>query len=164
MLLSLLADRFQLKFHSESKEGPAYFLLQGDKPLKLSEPASKDAYPLVGSAGKISGTGILGVNASMPLLAERLRYYLGRPVIDQTGIKGSFDFKYFYESDDPHPDVISTTITSVEELGLKLKSGKSPVETIVILSTLDSGSDMARTTSAMFVISLSTTAACVHPW
>lgn len=132
MLLSLLADRFKLKFNSESKEGPVYFLLRGDKPLKLSEPASKDAYPVISSAGKISGTGIRGVNASMSLLAERLCYYMGRPVIDQTGIKGSFDFQYYYESDDPHPDVVSTTITSVEEVGLKLKAGKAPVETVVI--------------------------------
>jgi uncharacterized protein (TIGR03435 family) len=132
MLLSLLADRFQLKFHNENNEGPVYFLLKGDKALKLIEPASKDAYPSVGSAGKISGTGIRAENASMPLLAERLCYYLGRPVIDQTGIKGSFDFEYLYDPDDAHPDVVSTTITSVEEIGLKLKSGKAPVQRVVI--------------------------------
>ena len=37
-----------------------------------------------------------------------------------------------------------------------------PIDTMVILSTFDNGSTIARTTSAMLVMSLSTTAACVH--
>ena len=68
----------------------------------------------------------------MPILAFKLSQYMGRPVVDRTGIKGYFDFQYDYVSDDPHPNVISTIITSIEELGLKLKSGKGPVDTIVI--------------------------------
>jgi uncharacterized protein (TIGR03435 family) len=73
-----------------------------------------------------------GINASMQLLAERLMRYLGRPVMDQTGIKGSFDFKYEYVSDDPHPDVVSTILTSVEAVGLKLEASNGQVERIVI--------------------------------
>jgi uncharacterized protein (TIGR03435 family) len=68
----------------------------------------------------------------MPILAFKLSKYMGRPVIDRTGIKGFYDFEYRYISGDPHPDVISTIITSVQELGLKLESGKGPVEIIVI--------------------------------
>jgi uncharacterized protein (TIGR03435 family) len=53
-------------------------------------------------------------------------------VLDQTGLKGSFDFKFQYSSDDPHPDVTSSILASVQALGLKLETAKGPVETIVI--------------------------------
>jgi uncharacterized protein (TIGR03435 family) len=52
--------------------------------------------------------------------------------LDQTGLNGSFDFKYDQASDDPHPDVAAWIITSLQALGLKLEASKGPVETIVI--------------------------------
>ena len=135
MLQSLLADRFQLKFHREIKDGPVYLLEKGSKRLALENAKDKDAFPWVGSAtqgGMMTGTGMAGINAPMNLLAERLMPYLGRPVIDKTGIQGAFDFRYLYVSDDPHPDVISTILISVEAIGLKLQASRDPVETIVI--------------------------------
>ena len=68
----------------------------------------------------------------MALLAARLSMSLRRTVLDQTGLKGSFDFKFEYPSDDPHPDVISSIFASVQGIGLKLEAAKGPVETIVI--------------------------------
>ncbi len=65
-------------------------------------------------------------------LAARLSSYMGRPVLDQTGVNGSFDFKYDQVSDDPHPDVAAWIITSLQALGLKLEASKGPVDTIVI--------------------------------
>ena len=137
MLQTLLVDRFQLRYHRESKEGPVYLLLKGNKEVKLQGAKNSDDYPWTGSnlGGSINGDGIVGTNISMPQLASRLSRYLHRPVLDQTGLTGSFDFKFNYESRpsaDSHPDIISSIFTSVQGLGLKLKSAKGPVQTIVI--------------------------------
>ena len=134
MLQSLLADRFQLKWRREAKDGPVYFLLKTDKKLKLQEPADKDAYPWVGGpeGGAIMGGGIAATNASMPLLAARLSRYLEHPVIDKTGIDGAFDFRFEYHPDGGRPDIISCILTSVEGLGLKLQAGRGPVETLIV--------------------------------
>ncbi len=134
MLRTLLADRFKLVYHRETKEGPVYLLSKGNQNLKLSEAKNKEAFPWVGSInnGILSGNGIAGINASMQLLAARLSPHLGRPVLDQTGLVGSFDFKFEYVSEEPRPDVISSILTSVKGLGLKLEAVKGPVETIVI--------------------------------
>jgi uncharacterized protein (TIGR03435 family) len=82
-------------------------------------------------------TGIAGTNASMALVADRLSRYLEHPVIDKTGISGSFDFKvqnegYDSNADFTHDEVISSILTSVREIGLKLTPAKGPIETIVI--------------------------------
>ncbi len=68
----------------------------------------------------------------MALVATRLGQYMGRPVLDQTGIIGSFDFRFEYAADDPRTDLVSSIITSIQGLGLKLESSKGPVEIIVI--------------------------------
>jgi uncharacterized protein (TIGR03435 family) len=134
MLRTLLADRFQLKFHRETREGPVYLLVKGSKGIKLEDAKDPTAFPWAGriGGGAPSGNGLAGTNISMPLLATRLSGYLGRTVLDRTGLEGSFDFKFEYVSDDPHPDVISSIFASVQGIGLKLEASKGPVETIVI--------------------------------
>lgn len=134
LLQTLLADRFQLKVHRETKNGPVYLLVKGGKEMRLQEAKDKDARPWAGGlgGGRISGDGLAGVNISMGGLAARLSEYMGRPVLDQTGLTGSFDFKYDQVSDDPHPDVAAWIVTSLQALGLKLEASRGPVETIVI--------------------------------
>jgi uncharacterized protein (TIGR03435 family) len=75
---------------------------------------------------------LAGKNISMPQLAKRLGRFMGRPVIDQTGLEGSFDFLYEQISDDPHPDVAAWIVTSVQALGLRLEASRGPVETIIV--------------------------------
>jgi uncharacterized protein (TIGR03435 family) len=134
MLQALLADRFQLKLHRQAREGSVYLLVKGNKELKLQAAKDEDVFPWAGGigGGGISGDGIAGTNASMQILASRLSPALGRPVLDETGLKGSFDFKFEYPSTDPRPDVISAILTSVQGLGLKLEAAKGPVQTLVI--------------------------------
>jgi len=134
MLQTLLVDRFQLKFHRETRQGPVYWLVKGNKQLKLHDAKNKDEFAWAGgySGGAIVGDGIAGTNISMPLLAVRLSEYMGRPVLDRTGLEGSFDFKYEYPSDDPAPDILSSIFESLQGIGLKLEAGKGPVDTIVV--------------------------------
>jgi uncharacterized protein (TIGR03435 family) len=97
MLQVLLADRFQLKVHRETKQGPVYLLVKGSGPLKLEAPKDPNAPSWAGSAtgGPIlGGDGIAGTNISMPELASRVSWFLRRPVLDRTGLRGSFDFKF----------------------------------------------------------------------
>jgi uncharacterized protein (TIGR03435 family) len=134
MLQTLLADRFHLQFHREMKEGSVYLLTVSNKELKLKAAKSADDYPWVGGpeGGGISGSGMAGTNASMQLLAARLTGYLRRPVLDQTGLKGAFDFRLEYAKDDSQPDVIASIFSSMQALGLKLEAARGPVETLVI--------------------------------
>jgi uncharacterized protein (TIGR03435 family) len=125
-----------LKYAIESKEGPVYFLAKTNREWKLSEAKDKNEYPWAGSVagGAISGDGLRGTNITMTQLAERLSPYMGRPVIDQTGLTGAYDFKFEYHGDETTNDLISTILTSVQALGLKLETGKGPVKTLMIQS------------------------------
>jgi uncharacterized protein (TIGR03435 family) len=56
---------------------------------------------------------------------------LGRVVIDKTVITGAFDFRFDYPRED-RPDVVASILASVRGLGLKLETGRGPVETLII--------------------------------
>ena len=72
-----------------------------------------------------------GVNMTMAFLAYQLGADLEKPVINQTGLTGGYDFRLV--PDDPgNLDLVSAVMRVVDRLGLKLKRGKAPVETIVI--------------------------------
>jgi uncharacterized protein (TIGR03435 family) len=135
MLQSLLADRFQLKFHREIKEGSVYILSKSGGQLKLTPPKDKGAFSWAGGiSGGWFGGGIRGENISMPQLAARLSRFLKKTVLDQTGLEGSFDFEYRLGGDDKEndADIPSFLLTSMKGIGLMLKPGHGPVETIVI--------------------------------
>jgi uncharacterized protein (TIGR03435 family) len=53
-------------------------------------------------------------------------------VLDKTGLTGSYDFKYEYHSGDAEQDGITSILTSVQALGLKLEPAKGPVEAWII--------------------------------
>jgi uncharacterized protein (TIGR03435 family) len=133
MLQSLLATRFQLKFHRETKDASTLVLVVTGKRLKLGPPKNRDDRPLVmsGFDGDINGPRLYylaGQNATMPLLAQRLAQMLRRPVRDETGLAGNFDFKFNYEQDETD----SGLVTAIQKLGLKLESRKAPVEHLVV--------------------------------
>jgi uncharacterized protein (TIGR03435 family) len=140
MLQALLIDRFQLKFHRERKIGPVYILTKGNNSLKLQVPKDKNASSWAGGleGGAPSGSGIRGVNISMAQLAGSMNGWMnnwpGRPVLDQTGIQGSYDFEYKTDITTWYvdADVQLSIIESIKGIGLNLKTGKAPVESFVI--------------------------------
>ena len=82
-------------------------------------------------------SGMAGINISMAQLAKRLAPVVGHPVLDKTGLNGSFDFKTEYAQTefspfDPNLDRVASVLTSLRELGLKLEPSKAQVETVVI--------------------------------
>lgn len=133
MLQALLADRFQLKLHRETREGTVFALVSNGKGRKLQPPKSRDARPLVTMGFEADTDGrrlyfIAGLNATMALLAQRLAGLLRRPVDDETGIAGNFDFKFNYEEDGTD----ASLVTAMQQIGLKLESKKSSTEFLVI--------------------------------
>jgi len=131
MIQSLLIDRFQLKYHREHRIGPVYELTKGSGKLRLNPP--KDA--TAASRVLFLDEGLMGQNATMTLLAARLGAQLQRPVLDETGLKGFVDFKCEARAESSswdYNDYVAWILTSVKEIGLKLKAAKGPVQTIVI--------------------------------
>jgi bla regulator protein blaR1 len=145
MLQRLLADRFQLKIHHETKELPVYLLTvaKGGSKLKDGEKSSDV------SGGLTPGRGFLaGSQTSISFLAQTLSQIVGRPILNRTGLIGKYDFELKWNPDqssansplgealpslspvDPNRPNIFTAIQ--EQLGLKLDSSKGPVEVIVV--------------------------------
>jgi uncharacterized protein (TIGR03435 family) len=133
MLLALLIDRFQMKFHRESKEEAVYLLTKGPREPMI-EASKHPEYRMffAGLFGGGDGT-VSGGNATMEFVASQLSRSMGGPVIDRTGLAGQFDFtlEHVY---DPAEEVDLVTIAqrTVRQLGLKLELSRAPMEMIVI--------------------------------
>ena len=134
MLQALLVDRFHLQYHLEIRPGPVYLLTRGKGELRLLETTDRSKYTWAGepAAGAPVGGGLAGTNISMPQLAVRLSSWLNRPVIDQTGLKGFYDFKYEYSTDEADHDLATSIFVSIQAIGLRLKPGTGPIPTFVI--------------------------------
>ena len=79
---------------------------------------------------------VSGFQADLSKLADFLATQLGRPVLDQTGVAGTFDFALYYAPQNaatsdgsPYPGIFAALR---EQLGLQLESRKGPVEMLVI--------------------------------
>ena len=157
MLQNLLTTRFQMTTHVETKEMPVYALLVGKNGIKLkpttAEPATddlavvqrqeaKDGFPVVslppGALVIETKNGRARVTAKdIPLakLADFLTGQLGRPVLDKTGLAGTYTLAVYFtpensttgEASDPY---LPTALQ--EQLGLRVEARKENVELFVI--------------------------------
>jgi uncharacterized protein (TIGR03435 family) len=132
LLRSLLADRFALKVHFETRETNVYGLVPAKEGSKLKED-SGDIEPGINTS-KFGNTGrMIGTREPVSILAGNLGNQLGRIVIDQTGLTGAYDWKLEW---DPNPSADSTLpslFTAVQQqLGLKLEPQKGPMQVLVI--------------------------------
>ena len=142
---NLLAERFQLTVHRETKEIPIYALILAKNGSKLQPAKEQESFRhgMQVRRGQMNAEG-----ASLQMLANALSNIAGKPVIDRTGLKGNFDFKFEWtpetaltpgapgERQEPGSQVDlsgpSLFAALQEQLGLKLDSQKGPVEMIVI--------------------------------
>src|SRR5260221_10499517 len=99
MLRSLLAERFQLKFHRETKPMQGYALVVGKNGPKLRESKDEEAIEITGA----KDGGISFTRASMGQLAGTLARDLNQPIEDATGLKGSYNFTLLYAPEQPRP-------------------------------------------------------------
>jgi bla regulator protein BlaR1 len=157
MLGNLLRDRFHLRFHMESKSVSVYALRVGkDGPKFKESPAKREennggldaqGFPILPPDRE----GMFGMPANgemhltvqgvpMAEYASSLDSRAGRPVIDETGLKGKYDFKIHFEfagrpagaapvSADPHPTIFDALEA---QLGLKLESSTSTFPRLIV--------------------------------
>ena len=145
MMQKLLADRFQLKFHREKKELSVYAIVVAKSGPKLTKSESDSQLPGL----FFRGLGNLPArNATMGDFAGLLQSaVLDKPVVDQTGLAGRYDFTLKWTPDEfqfaglgikpPAPtdsaDAPPDLFTAMQQqLGLKLESTKAPAEVLVI--------------------------------
>ena len=146
MMRSLLADRFQLTMHRETRELPIYTLVLA-KRTAGSGPASLRQRKRKGRQRALRNRGLLrAFGFSLSELAESLSETLGREVVDQTGLIGTFNINLEWTPNEsqalqlppgvqapPPPENPVSIFTAIQEqLGLKLESKKGPVEVWVI--------------------------------
>ncbi len=134
MFQSLLRDRFGFKYHFETKQSEVCILIRGSKTLQLKSPKDPAADPralVINKVGGIWDGEAEGTNTTTDYLALRLSRYLQLPVLNQTGITGSYD--YYLPPDDPeNTDSVAAVLSTVDRLGLKIKRGHGPFQQLVI--------------------------------
>jgi uncharacterized protein (TIGR03435 family) len=137
-LQGLLADRFQLKIHHESKEMPAYALTVVKSGFKLKEASESTG---CGTRSRGNGTSInfTATCVEMPKFASYLARVTKQPVSDETHLKGSYSFSLEYVPDDlkatastDQPALPSLFTVLQQKLGLRLEQKKVPVDIIVV--------------------------------
>jgi len=93
MVKNLLAERFQLAVHSETREMPVYALITAKGGVRLQPPTSTGRPPGSGRIGFVVEGWIQGANVAMPALVQALSELVDRPIVDKTGFTDAFDFK-----------------------------------------------------------------------
>ncbi len=151
MLQDLLAERFKLKFHKESKELPMYALTVDQGSAKSGtklQPHQADSAgdPWIDQAFDQLKSKWHATSTPMDYFAWRLSLLLDRPVVDLTKLKGGYDFDLSFTRELPPglqegallngvpADTSGPTIYEAlrQQLGLKLEKQKGPVEIMVI--------------------------------
>jgi uncharacterized protein (TIGR03435 family) len=135
MFQALLADRFQLKLHRDTKVMPIYYLMPGKKAIGL-KPAGPDEKFRWGLNLQPDGTlRSKATNESIGDFVQLVGASADRPVIDKTGVTGNIDYDILISSPE-HPNFDDTNqaiLNAVkDQLGLKLEPGKEPIELLVI--------------------------------
>jgi bla regulator protein blaR1 len=136
MLRALLAERFKLVVHQETRELTAYELVNdagGPKVRVVESSTPPDPNPFsMSAAGRLTGTRV-----TTDMLAKVLSNQLGRPVKNATGFANAFDFTLQWTPDtatgaidDPQRPSLMTAVR--EQLGFRLVAKKTPVDVVVI--------------------------------
>jgi len=129
-LQGLLRERFHLETHFETRLQKGYALILAKDGPRLT--ATKADKPPGWRAGVYPGR-VEGKNWSMPFLAMQLGPAAGSPVVDKTGLTGSYDVALLYAADAEKDPGLPSLFTAIREtLGLQLEAQKVPVETLVI--------------------------------
>ena len=147
MFQNLLADKLNLRFHKETKEGPVYTLMVDKSGSKMKLNTSEEDYSVPISSSKDGfGAVVVGTRVSMQYFCWWLGQALQkdqRPVIDETGLDENYDFTLTFRPELPvnypienlppgfldHPTIFDAL---KQQLGLRLEPQKGPVEYFVI--------------------------------
>jgi len=134
MLQSLLTQRFAIVSHRENRERSVFALTLAKGGPKFRKSAGEGKSSLMGKQTVVAQW------VPMQVFANFLSGPMRRPVIDETGLEGQYDFRFDLLSMLPpdlapgqEPDVAAMVLAGLpEQLGLKLESRKVPVDVLVV--------------------------------
>lgn len=136
MMQTLLAERFKLETHHETKDLPAYGLVVAKSGFH-SKPAEGTGGSGMDSSSDDKGGELKAQRTSMARLAEWISGRMDRPVLDMTGVAGAYDFNLKFslesangDSDTPRYPVLPLALQ--EQLGLRLEKRTAPIEILVV--------------------------------
>ena len=154
LVMQVLADRFAMKTHTESRELPVYNLVVAKGGSKLKEsskpkPDAADPCAYIKPWFEVGRASMTFKSVNIPLFLHFLSEQLGRTIVDKTGLTGRYDFTLTWTPDEgtggilgaaprpggpaPSDQTGPSVFTAIEEqLGLKLEFGKSPIDVMVI--------------------------------
>ena len=155
MMRALLEQRFRLAARIELRQQPIYALVQASKDGSLGPQvkpstvvcaapgAAANPCRINGTIGAVAGS-VRGTGQTFAAFAAYLGFNVDRPVVDRTGLTGSYDFEFAWTADDLRavaPDAAAAAAPNdrailftalQEQLGLKLEPTTGPVEFVVI--------------------------------
>jgi uncharacterized protein (TIGR03435 family) len=143
LLRKLLASRFQLTFHKEQRVLPVYTLSVAKGGAKISKNDPKNE--TTGIVFRAPGSVLLN-NVTMGDFCRMLQNAaLDRPVVDQTGLTGKYDFSLVWTPDQlqapiPNTNALAPTdnappglyAATQEQLGLKIEAARLPIDVLVV--------------------------------
>ena len=132
-LQALLAERFRLTIHREPKLGAMFSLVGIAKNGPRFKEHSGPGQAGINVSSDSGMAAITGTKTTMTRLADYLSNQAGRPVIDNTGLKGEYDFRVEWAPDEKPGSTRPSIFAALQEqLGLKLTATKGTIEMIVV--------------------------------
>lgn len=137
LIRKILPERFGMKLHREQRELSVFALTVAKGGPKMTVNTSDPNGWMQQNNREANGrhTELLK-NTSMKDLALILQFHVDRPVVDQTNLKGRYDFDLTWTVDDapaPADDAPPALVTAIQDqIGLKLSKAKAPAEVLVI--------------------------------
>lgn len=136
MLQALLADRFQLRVHRDTKTGDVWQLARGNKALGFNPaqiPEGRDPASLYSNIGYAGGRWVILATTMPQLAAFASRSVVRAPVVDLTKMNGTFDYRQTEPDQDAnYSDPTDAFLRMLDTVGLELKRSRGAVETLVI--------------------------------
>jgi uncharacterized protein (TIGR03435 family) len=130
MLQTLLEGRFQLKVHREQRKESIWALVVAKGGPKLKAPETPERRGFVHFP---QGGFFMGQNATMDQLVERIGQTVHRPVLNETGIDGHFDFYIGRHEEDGETDRDVLLMRALQaDVGLKLETRQANIEVLVV--------------------------------
>jgi uncharacterized protein (TIGR03435 family) len=142
MMRTLLAERFKLKAHRESKELSVYVVSPGKTAPRLFPSKDGEVFgirvgPQTGPDQKVVSYHVIATRFSLAQLTGTFASHLGRVMVDKTGLEGYFDFALDLTPDDSQPNPLDASLflrAMREQLGLAIKTAREPIDFLVINS------------------------------
>ena len=150
MLQTLLAERFQLSFHRESKEHQVYALVVGKNGSKLQPAVSgPDASGRAQKMVPVEGALRVDRDMTMPALCDFLGRFVDRPLVDMTGLADTYQVTFDIPTEElkrakiaaegmhagetaSDPSSGSAVFAAIQPLGLKIEPRKMTVDVLVV--------------------------------